>query len=123
MYSDMSNRMSDASLPKRKLASVRATSVLPTPVGPRKMNDPTGRSGLFSPARDRRMALERAEMALARLEEKQAAETAEFDKEEARLANRRRALESKQREAKVKAEAKRDQAERAYRKAMKEWAG
>ena len=40
-----------------------------------------------------------------------------------RLANRRRALESKQREAKVKAEAKRDQAERAYRKAMKEWAG
>lgn len=73
--------------------------------------------------RPSRAGLERAEMALARLEEKQAAETAEFDKEEARLANRRRALESKQRQAKEKAEAKRDQAERAYRKAMKEWAG
>src|SRR6478735_8693369 len=39
MYSDMSKRISAWSLPNRKLASARASSVLPTPVGPRKMND------------------------------------------------------------------------------------
>ena len=40
-----------------------------------------------------------------------------------RLANRRRAVEKKQREALEKARGRRDEAERAYRKAMKEWAG
>src|SRR5690606_40111457 len=38
-------------------------SVLPTPVGPRKMKLPTGRFGFFNPARDRRMAREIAEIA------------------------------------------------------------
>ena len=63
MYSDMSKRMSALSLPKRKFASARASSVLPTPVGPRKMKLPTGRFGFFNPARDRRMARDTAEMA------------------------------------------------------------
>ena len=72
--------------------------------------------------RPSRAALDKAEKALARLEAKQAAERAELEKEEVRLANRRRALEKKQREAMEKAEAKRDEAGRSYRKAMKEWA-
>ena len=38
-------------------ASARASSVLPTPVGPRKRNEPIGRSGSWSPARERRSAL------------------------------------------------------------------
>ena len=38
-------------------ASALASSVLPTPVGPRKMNEPIGRLGSFSPARARRTAL------------------------------------------------------------------
>ena len=37
-------------------ASARASSVLPTPVGPRNMNEPIGRSGSCSPARARRSA-------------------------------------------------------------------
>ena len=37
-------------------ASARASSVLPTPVGPRKMKEPIGRLGSFSPARARRTA-------------------------------------------------------------------
>ena len=57
MYSDMSKRTRLRSLPKRKAARPRATSVLPTPVGPRKRNEPTGRFGFLSPARVRRMAL------------------------------------------------------------------
>ena len=56
MYSDMSKRTSALSLPKRKAASERATSVFPTPVGPRNMKEPTGRFGFLSPARVRRMA-------------------------------------------------------------------
>ncbi|COX06589.1 Uncharacterised protein [Mycobacterium tuberculosis] len=36
------------------------SSVLPTPDGPAKMNEPDGRLGSFSPARVRRMALETA---------------------------------------------------------------
>ena len=38
------------------LASVLASSVLPTPVGPRKMNDPIGRRGSLIPDRARMMA-------------------------------------------------------------------
>ena len=64
MNSDISKRMSDFSLPNRNCASVRATSVLPTPVGPRNKNEPTGRFGFFKPARERRMARARAVMAL-----------------------------------------------------------
>jgi hypothetical protein len=41
---------------KRKDASVLASSVLPTPVGPRNMKDAMGRFGSASPARDRWMA-------------------------------------------------------------------
>ena len=41
-------------------ANVRANSVLPTPVGPKKINDPIGRLGYFNPARARLMALETA---------------------------------------------------------------
>src|SRR4030095_11760555 len=47
MYSDMSKRTRLRSLPNRKAARLRATSVLPTPVGPRKMNDTTGRGGFL----------------------------------------------------------------------------
>src|ERR1035438_5857826 len=63
MYSDMSKRTRLFSLPNRKPASARATSVLPTPVGPRKRNEPAGRLLDFKPARDRRMARASAEMA------------------------------------------------------------
>ena len=41
----------------RKSASDRASSVLPTPVGPRNRNEPMGRWGSDRPARLRRMAL------------------------------------------------------------------
>ena len=64
MNSDMSKRTSDFSLPNRNSASRRATSVLPTPVGPRNRKHPTGRPGAFSPARLRRMARASAVMAL-----------------------------------------------------------
>src|ERR1035441_10823999 len=63
MYSDMSNRPRLFSLPNRNAANARATSVLPTPVGPRKRNDPAGRLLDFKPARERRMARANAEMA------------------------------------------------------------
>ena len=39
MYSDMSTRMSAFSSPNRYSARARASSVFPTPVGPRKMKD------------------------------------------------------------------------------------
>jgi len=45
------------SSPKRNSAKVRARKVFPTPVGPRKMNDPIGRRGSFKSARERRRAL------------------------------------------------------------------
>src|ERR1700739_3696668 len=45
MYSDMSMRTIASSSPKRNSASVRASSVLPTPDGPRKTNEPVGRLG------------------------------------------------------------------------------
>ena len=40
----------------RNSASARANSVLPTPVGPRKMKLPTGRFGSFNPERARTTA-------------------------------------------------------------------
>ena len=58
MYSDMSIRTIASSSPKRNSASVRASSVLPTPEGPRKMNEPVGRFGSLRPARERRIAFE-----------------------------------------------------------------
>ncbi len=63
MYSDMSMRTIDSSSPKRNSARVRASSVLPTPEGPRKMNEPAGRFGSLIPARERRIALETAVIA------------------------------------------------------------
>src|SRR5216110_1909763 len=51
MYSDMSMRTMAFSSSKRNSASARASSVLPTPVGPMKMNEPIGRLGSLSPAR------------------------------------------------------------------------
>ena len=73
--------------------------------------------------RPSRTELDKAETALARLEGKQSEELAELEREEVGLANRRRTLEKKQREALEKAQAKRDEAERAYRRAIKAWAG
>jgi hypothetical protein len=59
----MSKRISAFSLANRNSASARATSVLPTPVGPRNRNDPAGRFADLSPARERRIARASAEMA------------------------------------------------------------
>ena len=56
----MSRVMSADSSPKRNSARALASSVLPTPVGPAKMNEPPGRFGSFRPARVRRIAWERA---------------------------------------------------------------
>ena len=44
-------------------ASARASSVLPTPVGPMKRNVPIGRFGSWSPARERRSAFDTASTA------------------------------------------------------------
>ncbi len=49
MYSDMSTWIIASSSPNRNSASVRASSVLPTPEGPRKMNEPVGRFGILDP--------------------------------------------------------------------------
>src|SRR5437899_4077358 len=57
-------RTSDFSEPNKSSASRRATSVLPTRVGPRKKKQPTGRKGDLSPARLRRIARASAVMAL-----------------------------------------------------------
>ena len=57
MYSPMSMRTIACSSSNRNSASARASSVLPTPVGPRNMNEPIGRFGSESPARLRRIAL------------------------------------------------------------------
>src|SRR5579863_9061761 len=63
MYSLMSSRIIERSSSKSSSASARASSVFPTPVGPRKMNEPMGRFGSASPARPRRTALATAVMA------------------------------------------------------------
>ena len=60
MYSDMSMRTIASCESNMNSASARASSVLPTPVGPRKRKVPIGRSGSLSPARERRSALETA---------------------------------------------------------------
>ena len=63
MYSDMSMRTIASWLSNMNSASARASSVLPTPVGPRNRNVPIGRSGSCSPARERRRALATASTA------------------------------------------------------------
>jgi hypothetical protein len=60
MYSLMSTRMSADGSANRNLASERASSVLPTPVGPQKTNEPMGRFGSLRPARLRRIEREMA---------------------------------------------------------------
>ena len=60
MYSDMSIRTIASSSPKRNSASVRASLVLPTPEGPRKMNEPAGRFGSLMSATRAAIALETA---------------------------------------------------------------
>jgi len=65
MYSDMSSRVIAVSSSNRKPASALASSVLPTPVGPRNRNEPVGRFGSFRPARARRTALDTARTASA----------------------------------------------------------
>ena len=49
MYSDISMRTMAWSSSNRKPASARESSVLPTPVGPRNMNEPMGRFGSCKP--------------------------------------------------------------------------
>ena len=56
----MSMRTMAVSSSNRKSASDLASSVLPTPVGPRNRNDPVGRFGSEIPARERRTASETA---------------------------------------------------------------
>src|SRR5882724_901169 len=63
MYSDMSMRIIACSESNMNSASARASSVLPTPVGPRNRNEPIGRSGSASPARERRSAPDTADTA------------------------------------------------------------
>ena len=57
MNSDMSMRTIASSVSNRKFASALVSSVLPTPVGPRNRNEPIGRFGSESPARERRIAI------------------------------------------------------------------
>ena len=56
IYSVMSIRTMFRSSSNRACARAFASSVLPTPVGPRKRKLPMGRLGLAIPARLRRMA-------------------------------------------------------------------
>ncbi len=63
MNSLMSKRIRTRSDANKYSASDLATSVLPTPVGPRNRNEPTGLFGFFNPARERRIARARAEIA------------------------------------------------------------
>ena len=62
-YSDISTLTMFRSSSKRYSARARANSVLPTPVGPRKMKLPIGRFGSFSPDLARRTASETADTA------------------------------------------------------------
>ena len=57
MYSDMSKRIMAFSSPNMASAKALHSSVLPTPVGPRKMKEPMGRFLSFKPTRPRRIAL------------------------------------------------------------------
>src|SRR6201981_891592 len=56
MNSLMSRRVSDCSSSKRNSASALASSVLPTPLGPRKRNEPIGLPGSRAPPRPARAA-------------------------------------------------------------------
>ena len=60
---DMSSRTIARSSSNMNSASARASSVFPTPVGPRKMNEPIGRFGSCRPVRARRSAFATASTA------------------------------------------------------------
>ena len=62
-YADMSTRTMLSSSSNMNSASARASSVFPTPVGPRKMKLAIGRFGSAKPERARRMASASAEIA------------------------------------------------------------
>ena len=53
----ISTRITASSLPNTASANFLTNSVLPTPVGPRNMNEPMGRLGSFSPTELRLIAL------------------------------------------------------------------
>jgi len=63
MYSDMSKRTRLFSLPNRKPASARATSVFAHAGGAQEQERPSRPVGRFQPARERRMARASAEIA------------------------------------------------------------
>ena len=56
IYSDISTRITESSLPNNASASALDSSVFPTPVGPRNKKEPIGRPGSFSPTRPLRTA-------------------------------------------------------------------
>lgn len=60
IYSLISSLTKDFSSSNKNSANDLASSVFPTPVGPRNMKEPMGRSSSDIPARERRMALETA---------------------------------------------------------------
>ena len=60
MYSLMSRRTMLSSVSKSASARALESSVLPTPVGPRKMKEPVGREGSDRPARARSTASDTA---------------------------------------------------------------
>lgn len=60
MYSDISILIILSSLSNKFLARVFASSVLPTPVGPKKINEPIGFLSSFNPALARITAFETA---------------------------------------------------------------
>ena len=59
MYSDISKRIRESLSPNINSANTFASSVFPTPVGPRKRKVPIGRFISFNPDRERRIALVR----------------------------------------------------------------
>ncbi len=61
--SDMSTRINAFSSSNMNSVSALVSSVFPTPVGPRNMNDPIGRFGSEIPTRERRIAFEIFSMA------------------------------------------------------------
>ena len=63
IYSDISIRIIASSSLNMNFAKAFASCVLPTPVGPRKINVPIGRFGSFKPERARRIAFETASTA------------------------------------------------------------
>ena len=59
----MSNMINAFSSPNKNWAKVLESSVLPTPEGPAKINEPPGLLGSFSPARVLLIDLDKALMA------------------------------------------------------------